>query len=520
MIAGMEAQGSGTGSDVGSHCNVVRDLACVDLGDVRLNARVLRMGLAIARCPNAPLTQIFEDPSQLEAAYRLIENERVEPESILAPHRDGTLARCVGHDTILVIHDTTSMAIGGAQPEGMGVLDPGNTSGFYLHMSLAVSLSGEPLGVLRAYAWTRPGKVSGKIPQSVSQYLPDRESLRWIDAVQEVESLLRHGMPDGVPVHAIHVMDREADFIEMLAELFDDGISFVLRGKNDRRLSPGRTATDDKLFAAVKASPVRMETTVQLIRRFQSASQPKQKNPERSGGRERGKITTWSETRTAELEVRSTRRTIFGGNGHHAHFPDAGVPLNVVSVTEANAPENAESVQWHLITDQPIDTVEDIVRAVDIYRKRWLIEEYFKALKTGCKYEDHKFETADRYARMLAIYIPIAVQLLRARWYDRYRPNDPASRLLDADELDALRALLWTKRKTLSPDPTVSEVIKVIARLGGHLPSNGPPGWIILERGFAKLNDFTAGFLAAKAWMTGAPASLDDDDDDDIPEKM
>jgi hypothetical protein len=367
------------------------------------------------------------------------------------------------------------------------------------------------LGVLRAYAWTRPGKVSGKISQSISQYLPDRESLRWIDAVQEVESLLRYGMPDGVPVRAIHVMDREADFVEMLAELFEEDISFVVRAKNDRRLSPGRTATDDKLFAAVQASPVRVNTTVQLIQRFRSTGHTKQKNPTRMGGRERAKITTWSETRTAQLEVRSTRRTIFGGNGHHAHFPDSGVPLNVVSVSEVNAPETAESIQWHLITDQPIDTVEEVVRAVDIYRKRWLIEELFKALKTGCKYEDHKFETADRYARMLAIYLPIAVQLLRARWYDRYRPNDPASRLLDPDELDALRALLWTSRKTLSPNPTVTEVVKVIARLGGHLPSNGPPGWIILERGFTKLNDFADGFRAAKAWMNRTPSPQGDD---------
>ena len=61
----------------------------------------------------------------------------------------------------------------------------------------------------------------------------------------------------------------------------------------------------------------------------------------------------------------------------------------------------------------------------------------------------------------------------------------PASRLFAADELDALAALLDDKGcKPMPRAPTVGDVLNAIATIGGHIRQNGPPGWIVLGRGF------------------------------------
>jgi hypothetical protein len=35
----------------------------------------------------------------------------------------------------------------------------------------------------------------------------------------------------------------------------------------------------------------------------------------------------------------------------------------------------------------PVTTLEDALRVVGFYQQRWLIEEFHKALKTGCRLE-------------------------------------------------------------------------------------------------------------------------------------
>jgi hypothetical protein len=217
-------------------------------------------------------------------------------------------------------------------------------------------------------------------------------------------------------------------------------------------------------------------------------------------GRQRTPIETWSERRVAELELRALRARIYGSKGCHVFVPPEGLVLNVVYVQEINAPEGVEPVCWYLLTDQPIETAQEISFVVDCYCKRWLIEEMHKAIKTGCGYEKHQFEHGERYYRMLSIVLPIAVQMLRARWYSREHGGADARLVYEADQIIALRIHLHEKRKRLSEHPTVVEVTGLVARLGGHLPQNGAPGWLTLWRGHAKLAMLTESYRAVRAW--------------------
>jgi hypothetical protein len=177
----------------------------------------------------------------------------------------------------------------------------------------------------------------------------------------------------------------------------------------------------------------------------------------------------------------------------------------VVHVQETDAPDSVEPVCWYLVSSLPIESQADIERIIDIYRQRWLIEEYFKALKSGCAYEDHQFEHASRYLRMLAIYLPMAFDMLRLRWFARLQPDAPPTTVLTEPQLAALTAHQHRKGRPLAPKPTAGDVFDAIALLGGHLPHNGPPGWQILARGMAILNDITEGWLAAMEWQRHHP---------------
>jgi hypothetical protein len=169
--------------------------------------------------------------------------------------------------------------------------------------------------------------------------------------------------------------------------------------------------------------------------------------------------------------------------------------LNVVRVWEAAPPDGEEPVEWVLFTSDPIDSEEQILQIVDRYRARWTIEEYFKALKTGCAYESRQLEDFNSLTNALAVFAPIACTLLDLRSQARRTPDAPAELILSQTQIEVLRAL---GRTPLPKAPTQRDVLLAIAALGGHIKWNGDPGWLTLGRGYADLLMLTAGWEAAK----------------------
>jgi hypothetical protein len=164
-------------------------------------------------------------------------------------------------------------------------------------------------------------------------------------------------------------------------------------------------------------------------------------------------------------------------------------------VLESGTNGDDEPVQWLLATSEPIATTADIERVVDIYRSRWVIEEYFKALKTGCAYEKRQLESDHTLFNGLALLVPIAWQLLLLRTLARDHADIPATQALTETQVAVLVA---TSAKKLSPLLTVREAMLAIAGLGGHIKNNGDPGWMVLGRGFEHLLMLEKGWIAAK----------------------
>jgi Transposase DNA-binding/Transposase DDE domain len=449
----------------------------VALGDERLNKRLGKMVERAGAMPASSFPSMVASVAEREAFYRFFENDDVAWEAILSPHYDATARRCREASRVRIAHDTSFFSYTGDR-DGMGPI-AGNKRGFGGHFSLAVSMGEErvPLGIVSLIPFVRQDrpKVRTKADKAsrvlASRNTPreEKESGRWAEAALAVEQRL------GAEVACVHVMDQEADDFALLAQLVDEGIRFVVRGSATRCL-------DKKQGYHVQEALD--DNTAQLFRTVPLGAR-NAPGPNHTARRER----------EAVLHIRAT--TIELPKPQHAQSDTAWLRMNVVEVLEPKPPVDVEPIQWVLYTTEPIETPEDLAAIVDDYRARWRIEEYFKALKSGCAIEKRQLESYDALLRAMALFVPIAWRLLAVRSLARDAGHRPASDMVDALQLEVLRFL--AKDYKIPSTPTIKDVMLAIADIGGHIRQNGDPGWIVLGRGF---DDFVKAEIVWRAALS------------------
>jgi hypothetical protein len=446
------------------------EFMAADLGDQRRDRRLVLLAEQVQQYSTGSEAPIaFGRGAELEAAYRFLNNEAVEAEAIAEPHVGATVARCSDYERVIVVHDTTEFAFSGER-EGMYKLN-GKRRGFCGHFSIAVAGDGSrrPLGLL-AYATLERAVRNGRSWQENFND-PQKESLRWFKGAKAASAVLAQGA-----AKPVHVMDREGDSYELFAALIAAKSDFVVRSNHDRRI-----VDDAKVLSqALAGAEVRTEREVHISARESAESPAKRK---KHPGRDQ---------RVAHLAMRGAHVEL--RRPHHIRKPST-LPINVVEVREEDVPEGQEAVVWRLLTTLPIDTAEQILDVVDIYRTRWLIEEFFKALKTGCGFLRRQHESREALERLLMILVAQAWRLLLIRWIGRDAPTTPAHQVVTPTQLACLQQMV--KYTKLSKKPTAGEVLLAVAELGGHLPQNGSPGWIVLGRGLDVLAAAEVGWEAA-----------------------
>jgi hypothetical protein len=452
------------------------EMAAGDLGDARLNARRNQVVRILAQRPDCGFPEACGDDSRTEALYRFLRNRRISLERVLEPHVQATAERCRAVGEVLVIHDTTEFNFPGEKARaGLTVVGP-DRHAFWMHSALAVSADGRraPLGVVAAASFVKKDRGQGAPDVSWRARFrdPAKQSARWRDGVTTVRARLGPG------VRAIHLMDREGDSYELFAALRQQGESFIIRIHYDRRLD-----TAASLHDVIPTTEWIAERTVALAPRDvrHKAKPAHQRHPARAA-------------RSATL--RMAARTVMLPRPQQC---GRGVPptltLNLVYVWEAHPPVGAAPIEWRLLTTAAIDTPAAVEQIVDWYRTRWLIEEFFKCLKTGCAYERRQLESLQTLRVALGLFVPIAWQLLLLRHLAREHADAQADAVLTTRHLHLLRV---ASTRPLSSRPTVGEVLIAIARLGGHLRQNGEPGWLVLARGMQTLYAMAAGWNAAE----------------------
>ncbi len=454
-------------------------------GDARLTARLGTIADASAESPGQGFPIQARSDAGLEATYRFLNNPKIRPQGILEPHFNCTIRRAAESATlILAVHDTTEFEF---DPESvrdeLGWLTP-SKRGFLGHFALGVSADGlrRPLGLLgmatlfrapfpKATAADKADKKKAKKKKGCGTDL-NGEARRWSDLAQEVSERLAER------VEVIHVMDREGDSYALLGTLLGANQRFVIRVNHDRvviddDLSNGK----DRLFTILNRANGQIERKVKISKRKKGSGPAKalQEHPDR-------------EERTATLLFSATSATLKRPKARSSKLP-AALTLNFVHVWEPDPPPGQDPVEWRLVTTEPTSTVEEIVAVVDWYRARWLVEEFFKALKTGCAYEKRQLESRSAMLNALALLAPVAWRLLVLRDLSRTHSDAPATEALTETQIKVLAAVVKRLKLNvkLPKHPTVGQAMLAIAALGGHIKHNGRPGWQVLGRGFDKL---------------------------------
>ena len=198
-----------------------------------------------------------------------------------------------------------------------------------------------------------------------------------------------------------YVADRaESDIYELFQSSWANGWNFVIRAAHRRALA-GAWAGED-LFAAAAQGKVLGHIEVELPR----------------------------EGRTATLEVRRSALELRGPVRPGGRLENHDV--NVVWARETNPPEGKQAVHWVLLTDLPVQTLDQCRKVLAIYACRWLIEEWHKALKTGLKVEASQLSDVRRLGALVGILSIVAVFLMQQKLSARLDPQ----RSLAQDEVD------------------------------------------------------------------------------------
>jgi transposase-like protein/transposase Tn5 family protein len=445
-----------------------------ELGDNRRTNRLVKIAADVASNPSASFPDQMATWGDLKAAYNLFDCDDVTFEAVARPHWELTKRRTSGR--YLIIGDTTELDFGiHREVTDLGPTGNGSGLGFLLHNALMVGAASRDITGIAGQTihYRSKKKVAMQKKESTRARLKrKRESEVWGKVIDQV------GLPpEGV--EWVHVLDRGGDNFEVYCHLLEQRSGWVVRAAKLNRVILAGSA--EKPMPLSKYLPqLELRGTYELFLR----ARPEQP------------------ARTAKLEVRvgSIKMPV---PRHISPWVRSLNPqpiaMNVVYVVEVDPPAGVEPICWVLLTSLPVDTFDQASTVVGYYEARWLVEEYHKALKTGCRVTQRQLKTARRLEAMVGLMSVAAVRLLSLKSLARTSPDVPAQRVVPRVWLQMLKAA----RKNLNRvhDLTVGQFYREVAKLGGFLgrKGDGEPGWITLWRGWEKLNNFVHGAsLASK----------------------
>src|SRR5512143_1151657 len=313
----------------------------LDLGDVRRTRQLIRLVENLSAQPLGSIPVASGGWAETKAAYRLLDNPALEWRELLEVHTQQTRERMIGQPVVLCIQDSTELDFS-TQPgiAGLGRLSYEAQHGMYVHPTLVVTPQGAALGVVDAWMWARAPKGKAAV----------KESMRWLEGYGIVAELAEV-TPE---TRVVYLADREGDIRALMDDAARRGTpaDWLIRARHERK-----TALGDKLWARLGASeplgeieftlpaaPGRPSRQVQQLLYLQRVTLPAQKGA-------------------------------------------PSVAVTALLAREKHPPVGEKAIEWRLLTNRFAATLEDAVELIGWYRCRWLVEIFFRILKSGCRVE-------------------------------------------------------------------------------------------------------------------------------------
>jgi len=460
------------------------ELASLKIKDTRNMERLKKVASDFHAKPGCSIPQASGNRAAAKAVYRIIEGGCVRAGEVLASHAEAGKRRIreSGEKVLLVPQDTTSLNFAShPHTEGLGPIGKktDKEEGFLAHSSLCVGAGGgEVFGLLGVKMWVREKNKCKKQPAGARnrQRIGEKESERWLESWRKTDELY---WEMDQKFRVVSVADREGDIYELFAQCLENkeakggGADLLVRAQHDRkRVGAGENAVAGK-WSQLQGQDKGFSHTIEVPR-------------------QRGKS-----SRQAVLEVRYGSVQLETPAHKRKHLGlEKPLDLQMVTAVEVNPPPGEEPVCWRLWTTVEIDSQSDAVELLGWYAKRWIIEEFHRTLKSGCKTEERQLESFEKLSLTVALDMMVAVSLLALTKAVRQDPEASAERNIRPEQWKALHCYFNKTRIVPETPPDLKTAVGWIARLGGFLGRKGDgfPGTQVLWRGWVRMVDITATF--------------------------
>jgi len=307
-------------------------------------------------------------------------------------------------------------------------------------------------------------RTGGRAAPRRERKTADKESQRWLNGAMRASEVLASAASITV------IADRESDIYEQFARRPSNVHLIVRAGQNRRIELEAEEPPSVLLFSAIEALP----------------EQDRQVRPiPAAPGRK---------ARRAELAIRFAPVALCKPlHGAADDLPQTAA-VTCVDVRETAQPEDAKPVHWRLLTTHRVTNPGEAWRIVDLYRRRWLIEEFFRTLKTA-GFDIESADIGDPPAMMnfvgaATVAAVTVMQLVQAR---DGKTGQILTDAFDPAEQPILEALSTdlegntARQKNPHPKGSLAFAAWTIGRLGGWTGYYGKPGPQVMRRG---LDDF------------------------------
>jgi hypothetical protein len=464
----------------------INELNFTNLGDKRLNQRLIQLADRFIASPESPINQACCNWAETKAAYRFFQNDSFSYQEILRSHVNATKQRCMDYKTILAVQDTSYFTYTShKKTEGLCSLTKKAgknkkeliTAGLIMHTSLALSPEGLPLGILDQKIYSREplSKEMKEIKQKSHNNalsIEEKESYRWLESLQNSNNVLL----STENIQLITICDREADIYDffLLSDIIHSQV--LVRANHNRTVNKKSTYSEnsgEKLWDFVESKKCQGTIKIKI------PAQDKQS----------ARIALCN-VYFSKIILNPSRNNIKSKN---EKLPNLN--LFAIYIKEKNAQENIDPIDWMLLTNIPIITFEEALEKINWYCLRWRIEVFHKILKSGLKVENCRLSKADRLIRYLSLMSIVAWRIFWITLISRVSPKTSCIIFLNDIEWKVLFFKFNDKKRIPKTPPSIQTCVIWIAQLGGFLArkSDKEPGITHIWRGLKKFSNILEG---------------------------
>jgi hypothetical protein len=450
-----------------------RNFGGLELGDARRSRRLPELVETMRKHPGGTLPDKLPDPADLRAFYRMMDAEEVTHAVVLATHyretREAIGQAVEANATVLILHDATELDYTSKTTllDQLGQIGQGTNRGYICHNSLAVRADTKATLGLTSQILHHRADVPEKETVKQCREREDRESRLWVRGAEQSGPLPPTGL-------VVDVSDSLSDTFEYMAYEMRAGRRFVLRSKENRKL----------------ARPINGHWYLQDAVRSRLAVFDWVHDIPAGPGRS---------ARQASLKMSFTSVMLAVPRTRTGDYPSEELPLWVVRVWEPHPPAGTDPLEWILLTNVELNTLDAACECETWYECRFVIEEYHKGLKTGCGIETLQFAHIGRLEPAIGVLSVLTTTLLQLRDAAR-QPNAELRSATEVVSSDYVEVLAQRYPRRLRGRVSVKAFYMHVARLGGHQnrKCDGFPGWLTLWRGWMKLEAMVLGYRFAQ----------------------